>query len=412
MKRYAFAVLCAFLALTQARADDLPATEAQTETETDVLYQQALQALAEGRRIDASHMLQQVIDQEPRHAGAWLEIALIQCGLGNGAEAERLFDTVETRFNPGPELLELIAETREEGCKPWTPASSLAITLGRGNDRNVNQGASTSTLRLDDSSIELPLLDEFLPKHDNYSVAGLDYLRDLTPNGTTGFAQFQWRHNDSLHAYDSSALFAGVESPYRFGDWALRATGIAGMVTLGGHVYQRQAQAQLRVAPPLSLPHNTSFDLMGGMTYNDYRRLTSFDSRSFELRPELAYHKGSLVANASLGLLDDLGEAARPGGDRHGQSLNLMVRRALMWNLTGELSYTRQTWRSDRAYAPELLIPQIRDQDTQVARLNLSYQFDAHHSLQLEARGVRNRENIPIFQYNNRTLQLSWRWQP
>lgn len=408
MRRYALAVLFALLSLAQAQAQDVPSTEA----ETDVLYQQALRALAEGRRIDASRMLQQVIDQEPRHAGAWLEIALIQCGLGNGAEAERLFDTVETRFNPGPDLLELIAETREEGCKPWTPASSLAITFGRGNDHNVNQGASTSALQLEDGSIELPLLDEFLPKHDNYTVGGLDYLRDLTPNGTTGFAQFQWRRNDSLHDYDSSALFAGVESPYRFGDWALRATGIVGMVTLGGHVYQRQAQAQLRVAPPLSLPRNTSFDLMGGVTYNDYLRLTSFDSRSFELRPELAYHKGSLVANASLGLLDDLGEAARPGGERHGQSLNLLVRRALVWNLTGELSYTRQTWHGDRAYAPELLIPQIRDQDTQVARLNLSYQFDAHHSLQLEARGVRNRENIPIFQYNNRTLQLNWRWQP
>lgn len=379
---------------------------------TTVLYQQALRALAEGRRIDASRMLQQVIDKEPRHAGAWLEIALIQCGLGNGLEAERLFDTVETRFNPGPELLELIAETREQGCKPWTPTSSLAFSFGRGSDANVNQGASTSTLRVEGTTIELPLLDEFRPKRDDYVAGSLDYVRDLTPNGTSGFVQAQWRRNDREHQYDSSVLFAGVESPYRFGNWGVRTTGVAGLVELGGHAYQRQVQAELRVIPPVPLPRNTAFDLMGGVTYNDYLRLTSFNSRTFELRPELAYRNGDLTANASLGLLDDHGEAGRPGGNRHGQFVNLAVQRTLGWNLTGRLTYTRQTWRSDRAYAPELLIPQIRDQATQVLRASLTYQFNAHHSVLLEARGVRNQENIPIFQYNNRQLQLSWRWQP
>jgi hypothetical protein len=413
MKRYAMPMLfaaCALAASTQAAADAPEADAAQAETEA--LYQQALLALAEGRRTDASRMLRQVIDLEPRHAGAWLDLAMTQCGLGNGQEAERLFDTVETRFNPSPEMLELIAEMREEGCKPWKPSSSMVISLGRGTDQNVNQGASTSTLRVEGSTTELPLRDQFLPKHDSYTIGGLDYLRDLTPNGTVGFAQLQWRHNDKLHDYDSSALFAGVESPYRFGNWGMRATAIAGLVSLGGQIYQRQAQAQARVAPPLSLPRNTSVDVMGGITYNDYRSLTHFDSRTFELRPEFVYRSASLFGSASLGFLDDLGEADRPGGDRHGQFLNLLARRTLGWRLTGELAYTRQTWRSARAYAPELFLPQIRDQATQVARASLTYQIDTHHSLQLEARAVRNRENISIFQYNNRQLQLSWRWQP
>jgi hypothetical protein len=410
MRRRAIAMLfasCALAAPLQARADITP-----DQGETEALYQEALLALAEGRRTDASLMLRQVIDKEPRHAGAWLDLAMTQCGLGNGQEAERLFDTVETRFNPSPEMLELIAEMREEGCKPWKPSSSLAISFGRGSDQNVNQGASTSTLHLEGTTTDLPLQDQFLPKRDDYLVGSLDYLRDLTPNGTIGFAQLQWRRNDSLHQYDSSALFGGVESPYRLGNWGVRATAIAGAVSLGGQVYQRQAQAQARVAPPVSLPHNASFDVMGGFTYNDYRSLTHFDSRTFELRPEFVYHSGDLFGSASLGFLDDRGEAERPGGDRHGQLLNLLVRQALGWNTSGELAYTRQTWRSAHGYAPDLLIPQIRDQATEVLRASLTYRFDPHHSLLLEARGVRNRENISIFQYNNRQLQLSWRWQP
>jgi hypothetical protein len=402
--------MLAALAASSACAQNAPATE--LEIAQQALYQEALLALGEGRRTDASRALRRLIEQEPRHAGAWLDLALIQCSLGNGDEAERLFATVETRFNPSRDILELISQTREEGCHPWTPNSSLSLSFGRGIDHNVNQGASTSTLKLGDGSFELPLLEDFLPKKDGYTVTGLDYLRDLTPNGTIGFAQLQSRRNDSLHQYDSSALYGGIESPWRFGGWALRSTVIAGMVTLGGHIYQRQAQGQLRVSPPLSLPNNTQFNLMAGYTWTDYRRLENFDARTLELRPELAHRLGSLYAGASLGFLSDHGNSLRPGGKRHGQLLNLVVRSPLAAGLSGELAYTRQTWRSARAYAPELLIPQVRDQATQVLRATLTYSINKNHSLLFEARGVQNRENIDIFQYNNRQFQLSWRWQP
>jgi len=407
-------LLPAMLAVLAALA--APATRAQDdasalESAQQALYQEALVALGEGRRTDASRALRRLIEQEPRHAGAWLDLALIQCGLGNADEAERLFATVETRFNPSREILELISQTREDGCHPWTPNSSLSFSFGRGFDHNVNQGASTSTLKLGDGSFEV-LLDEFLPKKDGYTVSGLEYLRDVTPNGSIGFVQLQSRRNDSLHQYDSNAAFGGLESPWRFGGWALRSTLVGGMVTLGGHVYQRQAQAQLRVAPPLSLPNNTVFNLMGGYTWTDYRRLTNFDARTLELRPELSHRRGSLYASASLGFLSDHGNSLRPGGNRHGQLLNLLVRGPLAAGATGELGYTRQTWLSAEPYAPALFVPQTRDQATQVLRATVTYPINKTQSLLFEARAVRNRENIDIFQYNNRQFQLSWRWQP
>ncbi|CAH0137580.1 hypothetical protein SRABI118_00198 [Massilia sp. Bi118] len=406
----ALALLAALAASAPARAQ-AEAPEAAQEAAQQALYQEALLALAEGRRTDASRALRRLIELEPRHAGAWLDLALIQCGLGNADEAERLFATVETRFDPSREILELISQTREDGCRPWTPNSLLSLTVGRGIDHNVNQGASTSTLKLGDGSFEV-LLDEFLPKKDGYTTTSLEYLRDLTPNGTIGFAQLQSRRNDSLRQYDSSAAFGGFESPWRFGRWALRSAFVGGMVTLGGHVYQRQAQTQLRVTPPLSLPNNTVFNLMGGYTWTDYRRLTNFDARTMELRPELSHRRGSLYASASLGFLSDHGNSLRPGGKRHGQLLNLLLRSSLAAGATGELGYTRQTWLSARPYAPELFVPQTRDQATQVLRATLTYPINKNQSLLFEARAVRNRENIDIFQYNNRQFQLSWRWQP
>ena len=407
------ALLAALLTLPAVAGVPAAATDTPEALESaqQALYQEALLALAEGRRTDASRALRRLIEQEPRHAGAWLDLALIQCGLGNADEAERLFATVETRFSPSREILELISQTREDGCRPWAPNSSLSISFGHGIDHNVNQGASTSTLKLGDGSFEV-LLDEFLPKKDSYTATGLEYLRDLTPNGTIGFAQLQSRRNDSLHQYDSSSMFGGIESPWRFGKWALRSTLVAGMVTLGGHLYQSQAQAQLRVVPPLSLPDNTLFNLMAGYTLSDYRRLTNFDARTMELRPELSHRRGGLYASASLGLLSDHGNARRPGGNRHGQLLNLLVRAPLPARMSGELGYTRQTWLSARPYAPELFVPEVRKQATQVLRASLTYPINKNQSLLFEARAVRNRENIDIFQYNNRQFQLSWRWQP
>ena len=387
-----------------------PGAAPAVRSQQDILYQEALEALGEGRRSDASQALERLIGQEPDHAGAWLDLALIQCGLGNGDEAERMFAVIETRFNPSREILELIAETREAGFRPWTPGSALSLTVGRGVDQNVNQGASTSALVLEGGAIVLPLLPDFLPRHDQYSVVGIDYVRDMTPNGSIGFAQLQARHNDRIRAYDSNSLVAGIDVPWRYKRWALHTVGSLGAVTLGGKYYQRQAQFQGRVVPPLPLPNTMQFSVLGSATRTEYLTLKNFDSSTYELRGLLTYRKNSWYASASLGYQDDHSGSARPGGDRDGWYGNLTLRRALMGPLTGELNYLRQTWDSTTVYSPQV-IDVIRQQSTQVLRGTLIWPFGKSQSLQLEGRVIRNRENISIFQYNNKQLQLSWQWQ-
>ncbi|MDB5936040.1 MAG: tetratricopeptide repeat protein [Massilia sp.] len=397
------------LACACARAQQTPA---DTEDLQQKLYQQAMQSLAEGRKEDASAELLELVAREPLHAGAWVEVALIQCELGHADVAERLFATVETRFNPSRDILEVIANARETGCKHWQPTSSLSLSLGRGADQNVNQGASTSTFLVErGGTIELPLLPDFLPKRDQYSVLSASYTRDVSANGSSGFAQVQLRRNDTLNQYDSAALFAGIESPYRLGRWTMRTTGMLGLVSLGGRAYQRQVVAQARVVPPLTLPYHAQFNLMGGVTHTEYLTLSNFNSNTGELRGQLWYRKDDLFASASVGYLNDHAIGQRPGGDRSGTVSSLFARRRIGAGLTGELGYTRQTWNSALPYSPELLIDQVRAQATQLVRAALTYPLSAGHSLQLEVRAVRNRENISIFQYNNRQLQLSWNWQ-
>src|SRR5450830_204241 len=184
------------LAIAPAPRALAQSTAAPDPDQSQQLYQQALQSISEGRKNDASETLMRLIEQEPQHAGAWLEVALIQCELGHAEEAERLFSTIEERFKPSRGILDLIDRARATGCSQWHRYAQSSFSVGRGIDQNVNQGATISTYttsNLTGTPVELPLTDDFLPKHDQYTLLTADYLSDLTPNGTIGFAQFQAR---------------------------------------------------------------------------------------------------------------------------------------------------------------------------------------------------------------------------
>jgi hypothetical protein len=373
------------------------------------MYRAALLAIAEGRRADASETLTQLIEKDPLHAGGWLEMALLQCSLGNKAEAERLFSAIEQRFAPPPEIQKLIDESRAQRCDRWEARSQYMLSAGRGIEQNVNQGANSAVYQPEPGSDDLILLPEFLPQHDQYLQFTGDYLRDITVNGSSLFVQFQSRRYDRLHDYDSTTLFAGVESPWRFGKWTLRTSGTLGLMTLGGHYYQRQAAVQANIGPPLPLPHSLQFNVTAGFTHVDYITLANFGSKTMDLRGRFSYRAGPHYASAGFGLLNDRATASRPGGDRHGSLANLLYRYRWPNEVTGELGFTRQTWRGQTSYAPGL-IDQVRDQTSNVLRASVSYPLARDHSLLLEVRDVRNRENISIFQYNNRVLQVSWQW--
>lgn len=381
-------------------------------TEAQLLYERALQAIAEGRKDDASRTLMRVIEKESLHAGAYLEVALIQCSLGHADEAERLFAIVETRFDPRRPILELIAQARESGCDRWQPSSTTSVSLSRGLDMNVNQGARNASyiVETNGGQVELPLQEEFLPQRDQYTALTVEHARDLTPNGTSGFVQALSRRHDSLRRYDSTSIYAGVDSPFRYGNWPLRASALAGATALGGKLYQYQLQLQARLGVPLPLPAGMQLNLTGGMTRNQFVALTNFDSDTLELSSQLSYRGELSYASLSHGWLTDHARRARPGGDRHGAASTLLLRRPLWGRVSGEMALSYQNWRSAAIYAPGL-INKVRDQDAWVARAVLTYPVARNQSLRLETRFVRNRENVSIFQYDNRQVQLSWQWQ-
>lgn len=371
-----------------------------------------MQFLIEGRYDEAREALQQLVRKEPEHAGAWLDIAILQCSIGSAAEAEALFSAIENRFSPPPAILEVIAQQRARGCLPSKPKGYVRLRLGRGIDDNVNQGASNPNFSIGSGNnlVNLVLSPEYAPKKDQFTALSAEYVDALSTAGTLGFIQFQLRQYDSLSRFNLNSLTAGLEQPWRLGDWRLRSTGSFGLITLGGELYQRQGQLQLQVTPPLKLPKGWEFGVLGGWTNVAYPSLTGFDSQLWESRGVLTYRHAELFAQATAGYALDNGTELRPGSDRSGMVASLTARARLAGDIIGELSWNFQNWKGCRAYSPGL-IDQRRQQDTLLWRAAVIIPVTAQQAIHVELRDVHNRENISLFEYEGRLLQISWQWQ-
>lgn len=388
-------------------ADPIPAEQPHD------LYREAMLAITEGRLADAEKALLSLSQQAPHHAGAWLDLAMLYCAIGNAPAAEALFVEIERRYDPPRPILDVIASQRRLGCLGWQPKQNTLLRLGRGFENNVNQGARSPNLSIGmgSSQIDLVLLPEFLPLSDQFTNLSADVTRELAPNGTTGVVQFQSKNYDKLSKYSTSSLFVGLERPWRWADWGLRAAGTTGFMTLGSQVYLKQTQLQLAVVPPLPLPGNWQVGVSESLSLISYPTLSGFDARWWETRGTLTYRGEDSLWQASASALQDNETGRRAGGNRTGVFASLQGRLNLGRHVRGELGWQLQRWQGERAYFPSL-IDDKRVQKTQVLRAAAVFALSEQQALIVEYRNTRNDENISIFNYRDQVLQLSWQWQP
>lgn len=394
------------LTLAAAAPDSAPGQQEQ-------LYREALRALAEGRLEEAAAMLQRVIAAEPRHAGAWLDLAISQCELGNTAEAERLFTGLQQRFTLPSAIAETIARYRATGCGRPTPRQGGAWLLAatRGHDDNVNQGANDPrfTIGTGSAQTEYELDPSFLPKQDSFSQLAGSYVRPLGSGGSSALVQAYSRWHDTQRSQDTTSLLGAVEHTWKPGGWRLRGTAALGYVTLDRTLYQRQQQLQLRATPSWKMPDKTEFTLLGNLSRMEYPTRPAYDGTMVEVGGIFGYRGKRNLTQATLTGMRDDSRDGRPGGDRNGWFGSLQWYGEVASRLTLEGGLTWQHWRSKQLYSPGL-IETRRRQDTAALRSAVNWQLRSHYVAVLEWRATLNRENISLFQYNSHALQLSLRW--
>lgn len=401
-------VLAVVLACTQGQAR----SQQLEPSPNEALYRQALTWLAEGRTDQARAALQQLLELEPEHAGAWLDLAILECSTGRATEAELLFASIEKRFAPPPSLLEVIAQLRRQGCQRELSAGNFKLRLGVGTDSNVNQGASNPSFSLGSGTgvSSVVLAPEFTPRADQFQSLMAEWTQALPSDGAQGYVQVQARQHNHYPQYDLGSFAMGLEQAWKTSDWSWRASGGLGLTTLGGSVYQRQGQLQLQVTAPPIFPTGWEAGALGGWATVAYPTLSGFDSKLWEARAVLSYRFGTGFLQASLGYALDQGDAQRPGNDRQGAVASLNVRARLGERLSGEAGWSYQNWQGEQAYSPGLLDERRRQQVT-LLRAGVTYAITSQQALLVELRQVYNRENISLFDYRGLQAQLGWTWQ-
>jgi tetratricopeptide (TPR) repeat protein len=409
------AVLGAAFLSCAAHAQEAPAKDVaapETPSQQEALYRAALGALADGHPEQAARLLEQIVAREPRFAGAWLDLAISQCELGNAAEAERLFAGLERRFALPPGIGEAIAHYRGTGCgkKVARQDSVWMVAATRGHDTNVNQGASDPrfTIGTGSNQTQYELDASFLPKADNYGQAAGSYMRPLGDSGTSVIAQLYSRWYDREHAQDTASALGALEHTWKFADWRVRGTAALGVVSLDRVLYQRQRQMQAQVTPPFTLPASVDLSLTANLNRVNYPSRPAYDGTTLEVGGLLTYRGPHSLTQATLTRLHDDSADARPGGDRNGWFGSVQWYGELDNTTLFEAGLTHQNWRGDAAYSPGL-IDTRRLQNTTVLRAAAQWRLQPHVSLVLELRDTFNHENISLFQYNSRALQLSLR---
>jgi hypothetical protein len=338
-----------------------------------------------------------------------------QCELGNMVEAERLFAGFEQRFPVPPGIADMFARYRSTGCgkaaSPDRQSGTWLLAATRGHDDNVNQGASDPrfTLGTGSAETEYELDPAFLPKGDSFSQLAGSYLRPLGNSDTSVIVQVYSRWHDHEHAQDTASALGALERTWKAGDWRLRGTAALGYVVLDRVLYQRQQQVQARVTPPLPLPQGAEFAFYGNLNHVMYPTRPAYDGNTLEMGGIFGYRASHSLTQATLTRLQDESSENRPGGNRNGWFGSVQWYGDVASRLSLEAGLTWQQWRSDKVYSAGL-IETRRLQQTTTVRAAGNWQLRPHTNLVLEWRGTFNRENISLFQYNSRALQLSLRW--
>lgn len=408
------ACLAAALAITFAGALGA-ASPALAEEAPDDVYARAMRLIAENRPAEAAALLAHVVEIAPEHAGALLDLAIMQCVQGQSDAAMRLLDTLVARFAPPPSIAALIEALRARGCgSPQAPAAaSAAFSIERGHDSNASQGSRLRALTVggsDGTQIELPLSPEYRSRADRFTLVNAEYAHALPFADARGFAQLQVRRHDALGQYDTAAALLGAEAPWRLGEWQGRAALAVGALSLDKALYQRQARLYWQGEPPLRLPDGWRLHATAELAQLRYPGMRSFDSTTGEVGGLVEWRSERLFWRASLSVAEDRARAERPGGDRRGWQAMMQARFLAFGNSFGDLALSRRVWRGEKAYAPGL-IEHHRNQTLDSLTLRLTQPLGASQGLFAELHWIKSRERIAVFGHESGQITVGWEWR-
>lgn len=380
----------------------------------DVLYEEALVLVDTGENQRAIDMMRKVVELEPDHAGAWLDLAMLNCRVGNAAATEELLTLVENRFKPNPQIRLVISSIQRTDCAGYAKLNEnlrigqnglLRAELGVGTDDNVNQGLNNSSFLFNQGGnlIELQVAPSFRPRSDEFVQADFSYQKQ----GLNAFLQL--RENFTEHEFDVMSGFVGYQTRPMVPNMNLQLGSLAGVLTLGGSLYQTTYQLNAQVSPTAFQSDHYGLRLMTAASQVSYPSLTGADAQLLEFAVENIWDRSSHVVATRVDYTFDQASSNRAGGDRRTQGLSLEFIKPLDELLQLRLGASHRRTQGEEAFAPGFFDDR-RAQTRTTYSLGLSRALSNTSQLRLQVRKALNRENIDLFEYDNTVIRLSVLW--
>lgn len=369
----------------------------------ELFYQEALVAVATGERERALAMLETLVRHQPRHAGAWLDLALLYCDLGEAAKSQEILVRIEAEFEPSPVIRELINLQRGRTCKAANTGLRWSLGFQVGQDSNVNRGASSNRVVLESGAgpVVAQLADDALAKRDSFSEGWVEaYWHQDSRSLRISALSHQ---HEKYTAYDIQALSLTGEQM-----WAgSQAEGVLRLqwtnTWLGGATFFDALTASAGVTGRNSLYGiHPAVDL--ALARNRFPATPSYDSYAWSLRPGVVRNTQSYSWRANMIAMVDMADGLRPGGDRNGIGVEALGTWLLAPGVQMSGSGQVLQIRNAKAYFPPLLNT-FRRQLLWLGRLEVD--VDVGHDIHwLTAwTGQKSKDNLPFLGYSANVLQ-------
>lgn len=384
------------------------------KTIADALYDEALLQVDAGYSRVAIEMMQQVVELQPDHAGAWLDLAMLNCRIGNEAATEQLLNLVEERFKPNPQIRLIISQIQNTDCAGYARLSEevkltqqgvLRAEVGLGIDDNVNQGLNNSSFFFNQGSnlIELQVAPSFRPRADEFLQADFIY-QNLGLS-----AHLQMRQNFTEDEFDVLSGFVGYQTKPYLPGLNVQLGAVAGALTLGGNLYQTTYQVNTHITPTTLQSQNFGTRLITAASRVNYPSLGGADAELFDLALENIWGQRDYSVATRVDYTFDNATKNRAGGNRNSLGYNLELLKPLDNNIDIRLGYGKRHTLGEDMFSPGFFNMR-RSQVRTSYNLTVTKALGKATALKLQVRKVLNRENIELFEYDNTVVRLSLLW--
>ena len=374
----------------------MPAARAQAGPD-ELLYEEAWQAIDSGELARAHAMLETLLGRQPRHAGAWLDLALLNCQRGDFAAARRILERVEAEFSPAGPLRELIGRQVALSCRQ-TPRLGWRLAGLTGYDDNVNLGARNDRVSLatEAGAVDVLLAEAMRPRGSAFFESWLE--------GVGQWQGLEWqaalltrRHADAsdfdlgVFSLSASGRWQGAHGSGRgLAQWSRKRFG--GLDFLDAFSLRVQWEGA-------GLGHDLRPAIEVGLARHAFPSHPEFDAWVAESQLGVAQETGNGAWRAMLIANLDLARGARPGGRRQGLGGELAGEWRVRPGTRVSASIRAQHWLDAKPYFGSF-ISLRREQSLWQARLGIDVDLGQGVQWQLGWSGRHSSNNLPFLDHS------------